>query len=150
MLKYKIIHILSSCLILIILFSFHHISGKEKFKRKLNINISDNKIKLYKIKNADLIFTIKELESFVTITGWASDGYRCSIGKIIKGNIKDAKVSLYLFHNSIRSKNLRKMKTSDILVFGFLKSKKGKIEYEGFKESNGTRWNLLYIRHIKK
>jgi len=114
--------------------------------------ITNTEIKLHKInvKNADLIFTVKNIESFITITGWASDGYKCNIGKIIKGNITDTKIYLYLFHNSIQSKNIRKLKSEDTLIIGFFKNKNGNIEYEGFREKNGTRWNLSFIKNIKR
>ena len=126
--------------------------GYELFTRTLIADLNKSEMNVFRSfsRNADLVFTVKRLTSFLTITGWASDGYECTIGKVIKGTISDTKAGLYLFHKSVRSKNIRTLKPYDTLILGFRKSEKERVLCEGFREQNGTRWNLLFIKQIRR
>jgi len=148
---YKNLIISSLFLISIIFFSLYKTNAQSVFKCSLNISLKSNEIESNKlnINNADLVFTVKNIKSIVTYTGWISDGYKCNIGKILKGNINDTQIKLYLFQNSNQSKNLRKLKSNDKLILGFSKNRKKKIQLEGFRSKNGTTWKLLFITQIK-
>jgi hypothetical protein len=139
------------CLIGIIIFCPSQSDAYKIFKCNLNIYLNDSEIETNakNINNSDLVFTVEHIESFLTITGWASDGYTCKIGKPIKGNLSDNQIELFLYHNSPESRKIQKLKSNDKLLFAFVKNGKNN-SLEGFRDKSGMKWNIVFIKPIEQ
>jgi hypothetical protein len=96
------------------------------------------------IDQSTLVFTVKSVERKVSITGWESARYECSIGKIIKGNLHEEKIDLYIHALPSRINVLEQLSMNDKLMLGFT-NLDGLSSMEGFRTKEGTKWRLDFI-----
>ncbi len=96
------------------------------------------------VEASDLVFTLDSITRHISILGWASERYDLDVGEILKGDLEEEVVNLYVFPEALHSEHLSfLLEGSSVIIFAVSDSTHSHME--GFRTSEGD-WAVVQIQ----
>ncbi len=107
------------------------------------VELCDETAGLFEV--SELVFTLESVTRRISILGWSSERYDLEIGTVLKGNLDEETVSLYVFPELVYSSQFASLtEGSGVTVFASLDSTQSFME--GFRTDEGDWAVQLYVQ----